>query len=61
MFVTGGEKVLSSCTRIGLFADEVVLWSCDTDIKEVELRFNYNLKAAKLKLCFNPAKLIVTF
>ncbi|GBN19374.1 putative RNA-directed DNA polymerase from transposon BS [Araneus ventricosus] len=60
------EKVVSPGTHIGLFADDIALWSSGNIIVEIESRFNSCLEALsifaeELKMSFNPVKSISTF
>lgn len=66
LYLAGLEKVISPGTSIGMFADDIALWSSGTNIAQLEASINDSLKAlsvfaAEFKLCFNPAKSIATF
>lgn len=52
--------------RIGMLADDIVFWSSNIDVTEIELKLNITLTAllnfaAVLKSCFNPSKSVATF
>ncbi|GFT03824.1 reverse transcriptase domain-containing protein [Nephila pilipes] len=66
MYLAGIEEVPSSGIRIRMLADDIVLWSSDTAIPDLESKLNDFLTAlsnyaADLKLHFNPSKSIATF
>ncbi|GFU55602.1 putative RNA-directed DNA polymerase from transposon BS [Nephila pilipes] len=63
MYVAGIDKVPSSGIKIGMFADDIVLWSSGIAIPDLESKLNDSLTAlskfaAGLKLHFNPSKTI---
>ncbi|GBO11427.1 hypothetical protein AVEN_29703-1 [Araneus ventricosus] len=64
--MAGIEKVVSPGTHIGLFADDLALWSSVNIIVEIESRLNSSLEALskfaeELKISFNPVKSISIF
>ncbi|GBN00794.1 hypothetical protein AVEN_86451-1 [Araneus ventricosus] len=64
--MAGIEKVVSPGTHIGLFADDIALWSSRNIIVENESSVNSSLEALsifaeELKMSFNPVKSISTF
>nr|XP_015906441.2 uncharacterized protein LOC107438625 [Parasteatoda tepidariorum] len=65
-YLAGIEKTPPKAVKVGLFADDIVLWSSGNDLVEMERNLNNALSAfsdyaLEFKLCFNPAKSIVTF
>ncbi|GFV01783.1 uncharacterized protein TNCV_2059351 [Trichonephila clavipes] len=52
--------------RVGLFAEDIVIWCSGRDLVEMERNLNNALSsfsdyALEFKLCFNPTKSIATF
>ncbi|UYV79947.1 GRIN2B [Cordylochernes scorpioides] len=61
LFIAGIEEKISHKTNIGLFADDIILWSSNTNWKKAERDLNKTLLhlekfANKHKLEFNPQK-----
>ncbi|UYV76317.1 hypothetical protein LAZ67_14000006, partial [Cordylochernes scorpioides] len=61
LFIAGIEEKISHKTNIGLFADDIILWSSNTNWKKAERDLNKTLFhlekfANKHKLEFNPQK-----
>ncbi|UYV68862.1 hypothetical protein LAZ67_6001315 [Cordylochernes scorpioides] len=61
LFIAGIEEKFSNKTNIGLFADDIILWSSNTNWKKAERDLNKTLFhlekfANKNKLEFNPQK-----
>ncbi|UYV74128.1 hypothetical protein LAZ67_11002196 [Cordylochernes scorpioides] len=61
LFIAGIEEKISHKTNIGLFADDIILWSSNTNWKKAEKNLNKTLLhlekfANKHKLEFNPQK-----
>ncbi|UYV65980.1 hypothetical protein LAZ67_3006054 [Cordylochernes scorpioides] len=61
LFIAGIEEKISHKTNIGLFADDIILWSSNTNWKKAERDLNKSLShlekfANKHKLEFNPQK-----
>ncbi|GFX00816.1 probable RNA-directed DNA polymerase from transposon BS [Trichonephila clavipes] len=66
LYLAGIEKTPSVEMRVGLFADDIVIWCSGRDLVEMERNLNNALSsfsdyALKFKVCFNPAKSIATF
>ncbi|GFV88187.1 putative RNA-directed DNA polymerase from transposon BS [Trichonephila clavipes] len=66
IYETGIEKIPSVEMRVGLFADDIVIWCSGRDLVEMERNLNNALSsfsdyALEFKLCFNPTKSIATF
>ncbi|GFX01495.1 putative RNA-directed DNA polymerase from transposon BS [Trichonephila clavipes] len=66
LYLAGIEKIPSVEMRVGLFADDIVIWCSERDLVEMERNLNNALSsfsdyALEFKLCFNPTKSIATF
>ncbi|GFW73091.1 probable RNA-directed DNA polymerase from transposon X-element [Trichonephila clavipes] len=66
LYLAGIEKIPSVEMRVGLFADDIVVWCSGRDLVEMERNLNNALSsfsdyALEFKLCFNPTKSIATF
>ncbi|GFV90940.1 probable RNA-directed DNA polymerase from transposon BS [Trichonephila clavipes] len=66
LYLAGIEKIPSVEMRVGLFADDIVIWCSGRDLVEMERNLNNALSsfsdyALEFKLCFNPTKSITTF
>ncbi|GFX79800.1 probable RNA-directed DNA polymerase from transposon BS [Trichonephila clavipes] len=66
LYLAGIEKIPSVEMRVGLFADDIVIWCSGRDLVEMERNLNNALSsfsdyALEFKLCFNPTKSIATF
>ncbi|GFU32059.1 probable RNA-directed DNA polymerase from transposon BS [Trichonephila clavipes] len=66
LYLAGIEKTPSVEMRVGLFADDIVIWCSGRDLVAMERNLNNALSsfsdyALKFKLCFNPTKSIATF
>ncbi|GFV69684.1 probable RNA-directed DNA polymerase from transposon X-element [Trichonephila clavipes] len=66
LYLAGIEKIPSVEMRVGLFADDIVIWSSGRDLVEMERNLKNALSsfsdyALEFKLCFNPTKSIATF
>ncbi|GFV90542.1 putative RNA-directed DNA polymerase from transposon BS [Trichonephila clavipes] len=66
LYLAGIERIPSVEMRVGLFADDIVIWCSGRDLVEMERNLNNALSsfsdyALKFKLCFNPTKSIATF
>ncbi|GFX64569.1 probable RNA-directed DNA polymerase from transposon BS [Trichonephila clavipes] len=66
LYLAGIEKTPSVEMRVGLFADDIVIWCSGRDLVEMERNLNNALSsfsdyALEFKLCFNPTKSIATF
>ncbi|GFV71123.1 hypothetical protein TNCV_3075001 [Trichonephila clavipes] len=61
LYLAGIEKIPSVEMRVGLFADDIVIWCSGRDLVEMERNLNNALSsfsdyALEFKLCFNPTK-----
>ncbi|GBM40011.1 hypothetical protein AVEN_217607-1 [Araneus ventricosus] len=59
-------SVIADNCRIGLFADDILLWCSDSDIEKIESSLNNTIQriqdfAKDHKLCFNPFKSVTGF
>ncbi|GFV27016.1 probable RNA-directed DNA polymerase from transposon BS [Trichonephila clavipes] len=66
LYLAGIEKTPSFEMRVGLFADDIVIWCSGRDLVEMERNLNNALSsfldyALEFKVCFNPTKSIATF
>ncbi|GFU77769.1 probable RNA-directed DNA polymerase from transposon BS [Trichonephila clavipes] len=66
LYLAGIEKIPSVEMRVGLFADNIVIWCSGRDLVEMERNLNnafssFSDYALEFKLCFNPTKSIATF
>ncbi|GFV56436.1 putative RNA-directed DNA polymerase from transposon BS [Trichonephila clavipes] len=66
LYLAGIEKIPSVEMRVGLFADDIVIWCSGRDLVEMERNLNNALSsfsdyALEFKLCFNPTQSIATF
>ncbi|GFX19280.1 probable RNA-directed DNA polymerase from transposon BS [Trichonephila clavipes] len=66
LYLADIEKIPSVEMRVGLFADDIVIWCSGRDLVEMERNLNNALSsfsdyALEFKLCFNPSKSIATF
>ncbi|GFV92830.1 probable RNA-directed DNA polymerase from transposon BS [Trichonephila clavipes] len=66
LYLAGIEKIPSVEMRVGLFADDIVIWCSGRDLVEMERNlnnalFSFSDYALEFKLCFNSTKSIATF
>ncbi|GFS99065.1 putative RNA-directed DNA polymerase from transposon BS [Trichonephila clavipes] len=66
LYITGIEKVLAEHCEVGIFADDIIVWSSGSDVGENELNFNRAMEEAHSfaemhKLIFNASKSLTTF
>ncbi|GFY30131.1 probable RNA-directed DNA polymerase from transposon BS [Trichonephila clavipes] len=66
LYITGIEKVLAKHCEVGIFADDIIVWSSGSDVGENELKLNHALEEAHSfaemhKLIFNASKPLTTF
>ncbi|GFV82498.1 uncharacterized protein TNCV_3982881 [Trichonephila clavipes] len=65
-YITGIEKVLAKHCEVGIFADDIIVWSSCSDIGENDLKLNRAMEEAHSfaemrKLIFNASKSLTTF
>ncbi|GFW39541.1 putative RNA-directed DNA polymerase from transposon BS [Trichonephila clavipes] len=66
LYITGIEKVLTKHCEVGIFADDIIVWSSGSDVGENELKLNRAMEEAHSfaemhKLIFNASKSLTTF
>ncbi|GFX50992.1 reverse transcriptase domain-containing protein [Trichonephila clavipes] len=66
LYITGTEKVLAKHCEVGIFADDITVWSSGSDVGENELKLNRAMVEAHSfaethKLIFNASKSLTTF
>ncbi|GFX49123.1 reverse transcriptase domain-containing protein [Trichonephila clavipes] len=66
LYITGIEKVLAKHCEVGIFADDIIVWSSGSDVGENELKLNRAMEEAYSfvemhKLIFNASKSLTTF
>ncbi|XP_042904077.2 uncharacterized protein [Parasteatoda tepidariorum] len=66
LFIAGIEKEILQGCEIGIFADDIIIWSSGRNIDAIESELNNSLKgiqrfAGLHKLNFNPKKSVVSF
>ncbi|GFS72494.1 putative RNA-directed DNA polymerase from transposon BS [Trichonephila clavipes] len=66
LYITGIEKVLAKHCEVGIFADDIIVWSSGSDVGENELKLNRAMEEAHSfaemhKLIFNASKSLTTF
>ncbi|GFU20847.1 RNA-directed DNA polymerase from mobile element jockey [Trichonephila clavipes] len=66
LYITGIEKVLAKHCEVGIFADDIIVWSSGSDVGENELKLNRTMEEAHSfaemhKLIFNTSKSLTTF
>ncbi|GFV90621.1 RNA-directed DNA polymerase from mobile element jockey [Trichonephila clavipes] len=64
--ITVIEKLLAKHCEVGIFADDIIVWSSDSDVSENELKLNRGMEEAHsfaeiYKLIFNASKSLTTF
>lgn len=66
LYLSGIERIIKLNCEVGAFADDIVLWKSDSDLRRLERDINLVLEdirdfSADHKLCFNPTKSAVSF
>ncbi|GFV40935.1 putative RNA-directed DNA polymerase from transposon BS [Trichonephila clavipes] len=66
LYITGIEKVLAKHCEIGIFADDIIVWSSGSNVGEKKLKLNCAMEEAHSfaemhKLKFNASKSLTTF
>ncbi|GFV65292.1 RNA-directed DNA polymerase from mobile element jockey [Trichonephila clavipes] len=66
LYITGIEKVLAKYCEVGIFANDIIVWSSGSDVGENELKLNRAIEEAHSfaemhKLIFNASKSLTTF
>ncbi|GFW36664.1 putative RNA-directed DNA polymerase from transposon BS [Trichonephila clavipes] len=66
LYITGIEKLLAKHCEVGIFADDIIVWSSGFDVGENELKLNRAMGEAHSfaemhKLIFNASKSLTTF
>ncbi|GFV41467.1 probable RNA-directed DNA polymerase from transposon BS [Trichonephila clavipes] len=66
LYITDIERVLAKHCEVGIFADDIIVWSSGSDVGENELKLNRAMEEAHSfaemhKLIFNASKSLTTF